>query len=299
MSEAPFRHDVELVWDTQCRLAESPTWDPISKRIFFVDQDGGRILAYGVQSGRRESWTLPDRIGSLGLCTSGRLVVAMHRKIVYFEPGSGQIETIVDDIDEPSGNRFNDGKVGPDGAFWVGTRDRRLDEGPIVDGSGRLYRVTSAGEIACKGVGYVISNGLAWSPDGGRMYHADSVKGQIDVWDFDARSGAAANRRPFATVSATEGLPDGADCDVDGCYWSAAPSAGRVNRFSTSGEIVGQIDVPCEAPTMVCFADDSMYITSMRQKPGMPNTGQKFDGGGLFRLRAPAVGLGGNRFADA
>ena len=65
------------------------------------------------------------------------------------------------------------------------------------------------------------------------------------------------------------GRPDGGACDMAGNYWSAGPSAGRLNRFSADGELLDWIELPIATPTMPCFGDDDMrtiYVTSLDSK---------------------------------
>ncbi len=95
--------------------------------------------------------------------------------------------------------RLNDGKVGPDGAFWVGTIDQRPR--PVADPMGALYRVTPAGKVEQKVTGLYTSNGLAFSPDGRSMFHTDSHKAWIDRWDLDVDSGAITNRTRIAQMT--------------------------------------------------------------------------------------------------
>jgi sugar lactone lactonase YvrE len=48
-------------------------------------------------------------------------------------------------ITHPYGNmRLNDGRVGPDGAFWVGSMDERVPSEPL----GSLYHVGS--DVRCE-----------------------------------------------------------------------------------------------------------------------------------------------------
>lgn len=290
----------ELVWDVGCRLTESPVYDAERDRVLFVNQDDGELLSYGCATGARWRVTLPDRVGSIGLCESGRVVVAMNRRVVLFDLAGGRVdEVLLRDLDEPAGNRFNDGKVGPDGAFWVGTRDARLDQGPLEAGTACLYRVAADGGVTREASGFAIVNGLAWSADGRQMYVADSSLGRVDVAAFEPVRGQVGERRALRRFSVAEGLPDGAAFDIEGNYWTAAPSAGCVHAIDASGSVVHRVETLCEAPTMVCFAGPWLFVTSMRQKAGMPNSGRKFDRGGLFRFAAPATGVGIRRFADA
>ena len=162
-------------------------WDASTRRLLFCDIPGKRINALSVDDGARTSWDFPEVVGSFGLCLSGRLVVALRHRVVLFDPRTKAIENLTEPVDEPPTNRLNDGKVGPDGCFWVGSMDERSPR----QKTGALYRVTPQGGIERKAEGYAVSNGLAWSPDGRIMYHSDSTAGIIEAWDFDARTGGA------------------------------------------------------------------------------------------------------------
>ena len=41
----------ELAWDTRCGVAESPVWDPSTRRLLFCDIPGQRIHALSVSWG--------------------------------------------------------------------------------------------------------------------------------------------------------------------------------------------------------------------------------------------------------
>ena len=100
-----------------------------------------------MDDGARASWDFPEVVGSFGLCLSGRLVVALRHRVVLFDPRTKAIENLTEPVDEPSTNRFNDGKVGPDGCFWVGSMDERSPR----QKTGALYRVTPRGHDRAQG----------------------------------------------------------------------------------------------------------------------------------------------------
>ncbi len=63
-------------------------------------------------------------------------------------------------------------------------------------------------------------NGIAFSPDGRRLYITDAGKPKhIRVFNVDA-GGGISNGRVFCTID--KGTPDGIRCDVDGRVWSSA-----------------------------------------------------------------------------
>ena len=174
-----------------------------------------------------------------------------------------------------------------------------MDENSPRQKTAALYRVTPQGRIERKAEGYAVSNGLAWSPDGSVMYHSDSTAGIIEAWDFDTRSGALANHRVLATLTNEEGRPDGAAVDVAGVYWSAGPSAGCINRISPSGALLSKLPFPVPGPTMPCFAEGDLYVTSLREGRSPEALAQHPTLGGLFRIEAPVRGAPVAMFADA
>jgi sugar lactone lactonase YvrE len=283
-----------LAWDSRCGVAESPVWDASTRRLLFCDIPGKKINALSVEDGARTTWDFPEVVGSFGLCASGRLVVALRHRVVLFDPRTRAITDLTKPVNEPPTNRMNDGKVGPDGCFWVGS----MDENSPRQKTGVLYRVTPDGRVERKSDGYAVSNGLAWSPDGRTMYHSDSTSAIIEAWDFDVRSGGLSNHRVVATLSDEEGRPDGAAVDVDGNYWSAGPPAACVNCSSPSGALLHKLAFPVPGPTMPCFADSSLYVTSLREGRTAEQLQQHPTLGGLFSTGAPVVGAPVGMFAD-
>jgi sugar lactone lactonase YvrE len=284
----------ELVWDARCGVAESPVWDAARRRLLFCDIPGRRVLGHGVDDGQQQVWAFPDLVASLGLARSGRWVVALRDRVVLFDPRDGALVELTGPLGLPASNRLNDGKVGPDGAFWVGGIDLSSPRQPTAS----LYRVTADGKVEVRGSGYANSNGLAWSPDGRTMYHTDTAASFIEAWDFDPADGAMHNQRVLVQVAADVGRPDGAATDMAGNYWSASPSGGCINCFSPTGALLRTLAFPVPGPTMPCFADDRLFVTSLREgkpddllaaHPGL---------GGLFRAAAPATGAPVAVFAD-
>lgn len=244
-------------------LGESPVWDDRRQLVFLCDIPTGRLLAIRLGEGAVREWQLGENACSAALCESGRLLVSLRHEIILFDPDTGETKPFAKFDGEPATSRLNDGKVGPDGAFWVGSMDECADRQPICS----LYRVDWTGRVERKKVGMKISNGLAWSPDGRRMFHSDSGGQWIDRHNFDVASGAIGDAVRIATLDEEEGRPDGAAMDSDGFYWSAGVSAGCLNRFDETGGLAEKIALPLPGPTMPCFCGaelKTLLITSHR-----------------------------------
>ncbi|HTN60163.1 MAG TPA: SMP-30/gluconolactonase/LRE family protein, partial [Devosia sp.] len=104
-------------------VGESPVWDAERVRLLWCDIPAGVIHALEIGSGARERWEFGEPVGSFGLAQAGRLVVALPNTVILFDPASGTRETVASIAHAKPGMRLNDGKVGPDGAFWVGSMD--------------------------------------------------------------------------------------------------------------------------------------------------------------------------------
>lgn len=254
-----------LTTDCRCELGESPVWDDRRQVLWCCDILGRSVLAVDPLAGRTRRWPLPSEVGGLGLAESGRLIVALRHLVGLFDPDTGAFSELTQlETDRAAATRLNDCKVGPDGAFWVGSMDDAA--GAVRQPVGSLYRIDGRGRAEKKIEGIRVSNGLAFSPDGRWLYHSDSRGLWIDRWDFEASTGAISGRKRIAEPDASMGRPDGAAVDVEGCYWSAGVSAGCLNRFSPDGSLVERIPVPAPAPTAPCFGGPDMqmlFITTM------------------------------------
>ena len=245
------------------QLGECPTWDEKTGRLLWADIRGCTVHSMDWQSREITSYRFDNEVGSFGLTDDGRLIVAVWDRVVLFDPATGASEELAAIETDMPQTRLNDGKVGPDGAFWVGTMDTSSPRAPIAS----LYRVAADGAVTKIRDGLQVSNGLAWSPDGSRMYHSDSSPGWIEAYGFDAASGAVGTKTQFAQQTNETGRPDGATVDVSGNYWSAGVSAGVLNCFAPDGTLSRAIPVPVPRPTMPCFCGpdlDQLVLTSLK-----------------------------------
>jgi sugar lactone lactonase YvrE len=178
-------------------------------------------------------------------------------------PGSASLATMPT---RPVLSRFNDGKSGPDGKFWVGSMDPRPERGA----SGAIHGMGLGQEPFLLAEHLRVPNGIAWSPAGDRMVFSDSGQGAVWSVPFDPALGPLGEPRPWLDWRADSmGMPDGAAMDEEGCYWSCGIFAGAIHRFNPSGFHLESYAVPVSQPTMCCFGGEDMrtlFVTSMTVK---------------------------------
>ncbi len=287
--------EARCVLDARAGLGESPVWSAEEQALYWADIYGPALHRLDPATGATKAWAMPQPIGSFGLRVGGGAVVALKSGFHLFDFESGRLAFLAHPEADKPGNRLNDGKVSPEGRFWAGT----MDEATMKQPNGALYRLDPDGSCHRMADGFIVSNGLAWGPDGRTMFHSDSRGPAIWAWDYDPAAGAISNRREIARPTEAIGRPDGAACDMEGYYWSAGVSAGVLNRWAPDGRLDRQIRVPCPAPTMPCFGGKEMktiYLTSLRWKMAAERLAAFPLSGGIFALEVEVPGVPVARF---
>ena len=171
---------------------------------------------------------------------------------------------------------------------------RRHDRPAIAAGGGALYRVDPDGawEKLLPSVG--LSNGLAWSADGGTFYFVDTARRTLTAYDYDLDRGRLARPRVLWTAPAEEGSPDGMAIDAGGRLWIGLWGGGCVICVDpATGRIVERLAVPAELATACAFggADgEELFVTSARVGYTPEKLRAQPLAGAVFRLRPGVSG---------
>jgi len=255
------RHGVEMALSANADLAESPVWDPETMSLWWVDIFRGEVHRFEPSTGKDDEFRLNGPVGSLALCASGGLLVALKDGIYGYVPG-GVPQPIARPELERRTNRFNDGRTDRRGRFWVGSL--HLDE---TAPTGAFYRLDPDGRCTRQADGIYASNGTAFSPDGRVGFHADSQARIVWRFEIDPDTGALRNRRPHIALPPRSGAPDGAIVDDDGCYWLTHANGWRIVRYDPRGNVDRVIQLPVAIPTSAAFGGRdgrTLFITTAR-----------------------------------
>lgn len=282
---------IDVLLDCANSLGESPLWCVRRQRLFWVDIRAPALHACDADGGRVASWPMPETIGSFALRATDDMIVALKSGFHAFDPLTQTLTMINEPEYERSRpqHRFNEGKCDPRGRFWAGTMND-VTRAP----EGALYRLDP--DLRCRQMrtGISVPNSLTWSPDGTRMYFADTDTRKICSYAFDLDAGTFGDERVFADLRAGTGRPDGSTVDAEGCLWNAEVVTGQVVRYAPDGREIASWKLPVSRVTSLTFggADlKTLFITSASYKLSPEERAAQPHAGALFAMRCDVEGL--------
>jgi len=244
----------------RCRLGEGPVWVPALGQLWWLDIHRDTVHRYDWQSGESEADTLSDRSTFVVPCADGS-AIGGRQKGLFRVPEQGRRTSVTVPVETGTPDTcLNDGKTGPDGRLYFGTRD--LARRRAMGGLYRLDDDLVARRLADR---ITAGNGLDWSPDASVLYFVDSGDYLVWAFDFDSLDGSVSRKQVFASVAEPDGLPDGLTVDAAGGVWVALYGGGRLHRYAPDGRLTEVILVPVRYPTSCAFAGpglDTLVVTS-------------------------------------
>jgi sugar lactone lactonase YvrE len=262
---------------------EGPVWSPSWGGLRWVDMLAGDMLAL------REDGTVARRhlgtvLAALRPRADGGMVIALERQFALAERGDAELRPLGELWTDPA-IRFNDGGCDPQGRFYCGSMAYASSFG-----AGCLYRLDPDGTARAVLRGVTVSNGMAWSPDGGTAYYIDTATHRIDAFDHDPDRGLS-GRRPLVSLDEAAGLLDGLAVDAEGHLWVALFGGGAVHRYQPGGSLDAKIDLPVRQVTACTFGGprlDQLFITTSRLGLG---PAAEPGAGAVFRADVGVAGL--------
>ena len=244
-------------------FTEGPVWDERGfvyvsdetlNKIFKVFPDGTKeeVIALGDPDGNTF-----DRQRRLIDCAS------VLRAIIEVTP-DGKYKILADHYNGKKLNSPNDVVVGPDAALYFTdpTLDLVAREKQEIPFQG-VYRLDANGDVQLLTKDLTQPNGLAFSPDGKRMYVDDSEQRNIRVYDV-SKGGTLTNGRIFGEEPGQkgDGVPDGIKVDQQGNLYITGPKGIWV--WSSDGKHLGTIVLPEQAANLTWGGADyrTLYITA-------------------------------------
>ena len=262
-------------------LIEGPVWDP-EQGLYWSDVAHGGV--HRLSRAGAVSVALPHRkgIGGMARHAAGGLVVGGRN--IAWKSLDGERSAVLLSLDEvPGAIGFNDLTTDAAGRVYVGSLAFRVFGGDAPR-PGHLHVIDLDGRARTVADGVLLTNGLAFSPDGRRLYHSDSRAGLVRVYDV----GDDGSVGPWRALAQVDGVPDGMAVAADGSVWVALAEGGVVLVLGPDGAERARLPVPLPMVTSVCFGGDDLrdlyVVTGSRGGPTERC-------GTVYRTRADVPGL--------
>lgn len=266
----------ELVFYMGSSLLEGPVWDDENQLIYCVSISDYRIYRINSQTFEIKTFNTDGPVGAAVLDSAGMLLSAEKTGIYRIDPETGE-RTFIAHPNKDGRLRYNDGKLDPQGRFFIGT----MGQEKIIDGAAALYVVENAkAEVVMADLS--LSNGLGWSRDGTTFYHIESTDKTVTKYDYDSEKGRISNGDVLIRLE--DSTPDGMCVDTDDDIWVAEYGGGRVCKWDAqTGEKIFEIPMPVTNITSCCIGGkdkDFLYITTAKDHEDDEDLS-----GGLFRVK--------------
>jgi len=280
-------HDSEKAWidiyslelEFRNYLGESPFWMAETSTVYWVDILKGTINSWHSTTGQTKIWDIKQKVGCV-VPVQGETDIVLLASLKGIGLYDLRAKTWFHNYGDPEHklltNRWNDGKCGPDGRFWIGSMNHTDTEASIERGErdGSLYVLNGRETNPCfrKQKGYIgISNGIAWSRDGSRMYFIDTPSQSVQEYEYRNRN----SHNPLKllnidciTIPKEDGAPDGCAMDMSDNLWIALWGGGAIQQYSTAtGEKLLSIDIGEKYPTSVAWIGvdlDMLFVTTAK-----------------------------------
>jgi D-xylonolactonase len=192
-------------------LIEGPVWDP-AKGLYFSDVLGGGIFL--LDRHETVSLAVPKRrgVGGMALHADGG-VVAGGRDVVHVSLVDHSMKVLLALKAADNAAGFNDLTTDAKGRVYVGSLGYAIFKGEEMKPA-NLYVIDLDGKVRQISDAVLVTNGLAFSPDGRRLYHSDAGRELVRVYDV-RDDGAVSHWRAFAALGPGS-VPDGLKVASDG-----------------------------------------------------------------------------------
>lgn len=281
--------------DAEALLGEGPLWDPDRGRVLWVDIERRVVHDYDFSSGSASRTEVGEGVTALGLTDRpGTYIASLRHDVALVDTTMRVVHRFGNPEPDRTGNRCNDGKVGPDGAWWTGT----MREGG-GEPTGALYRLDPSGTWRRIVDGIAITNGPCFSPDGTWMYHNDTENQVVHRFTLGP-GGAVGPPEVFATIAGAA-HPDGMTTDAAGTLYVCLWGGWGIARFRPDGTPVDTVDLPVAQVTCCTFAGPdlaSLVVTSAASGLSAAQRAEQRRAGNLLAIHLDevVVGTGSHRF---
>jgi len=283
---------VEVFDSRRNQLGEGPTaTGDKNNHVQWCDIYGQAIRWKDLATGQSSEYETSEPVGfQIPRTLGGEILGTANGPILRDKNGTVHTMPSREDADgfkDKNVLRWNDAKVSPDGALFLGSMayENQSNEGAF-------YRLSKDGKKLDRLFGEVgISNGMDWSVDKTKMFYIDTLAMTVDLFDYN--NGQINNRRTLVEITDGMGYPDGMCSDSEDNIWVAFWMGSCVRCFDgKTGKQIAEIKLPVQKVTSCCFAGeklDQLIITTAVGNPGEEMDLNQYPQAGFMFIATPGV----------
>jgi L-arabinonolactonase len=246
-------------------------WDAVGQCWRWPDPQGSQLYAWPAPAGMPSGVRMLESACVMACCGSGRVLLGLGKRLGMVDlPRPEQVRgqpsrplqaqvLITIDAAEPR-TSISDGCTDRSGNFVFGTANMAQDKRPI----GSFYQFSQRHGLRRLALPVVVTAGsIAFSPDGKRMYFADTAGGAIMQCRYDGERAKVGDVTRFS-----EPLEQGAGAavvDSAGHLWSV--QGGALVQYDADGRVRQRIALAREAAASVAYggrALDQLLVLGAR-----------------------------------
>ncbi len=238
---------MKVIYKKRCVIGESPVWNDFENLLYFLDTTLKEI--YKIDLSARSVQLRRVKVGCNALCFDSENRIIVSREDGVYILNDDDSVTPIYDTEKYKITHANDMKIGPDGNIYVGTISE-LKKGISNKVDGKLYCIDKTGKVTVLLENLTVSNGMAWSKDGSKFYHTDSITGYIKEYDFNADGKNITYTGRCAFLPGVDGFTIDSKDNLIVPRWDDRKIS-VVNTLDM--QVVEEIEVPFANPVSCCF----------------------------------------------
>ena len=275
---------MKILTEKRCYIGEGPIWNEREGRLYFTNGKLREICMYDFKTEALMARVVPAWPSAIAFDMQNRLILS-HVGGVHALGEKGELLPLYDEK-KYTIKRAGDMKVGPDGAIYVGTiSEKFLGLSEKVDG--RLYRISQDGEVEILLDGLLLPNGLDWSMDEKKFYHADSGTSLVKEFDFEKETGKITFSGRQVSIEGVDGLTVAQDgCLYVSCSWRKCIAVVDTANFT----VKGYISLPDAFPMSCGFCGEDMDVLAITTASDTADIVQDANAGFTHLMKLPVKG---------
>jgi len=250
------------------KFTEGPVWLPEQKKVVFSDIPKSKLMQWSEKGGLSEFRKSEQANGNI-LDLQGRIISCQHkgRNIIRIEK-NGSTTVLADKFGGKRFNSPNDVAVRSDGTLWFTDPPWGLSGPHEIPGHWVFKLDPKVGKVTVVYKKLAMPNGIVFSPDGSRLYVADTGghkrhpdpgfhKLPAGVHCFAVSKKGGLGKKLFQTNEGSDGMA----VDVKGNFYTTHRN---VHVYNADGKKLETIEVP-ESAANICFGGEdykTLFITA-------------------------------------